>query len=85
MSDYLPKPPGLLGDPTLTLKTDPRIDPRLVEVMTSTWGYGELDELAVGDGPGSSHEELLEYFAAYEAMSDPMYAKVFGGLPPVPG
>ncbi len=85
MSGYSPKLPGLLGDPNLTLATDPRIDLRLVEVMTSTWGYGELDELAVGDGPGSSHEELLEYFAAYEAMSDPMYAKVFGGLPPVPG
>ena len=38
--------PGLLGDPDLTPATDPRIDPRLVEVMTSTWGYGDLDELA---------------------------------------
>ena len=33
MSDDSPKLPGLLGDPNLTLATDPRIDPRLVEVI----------------------------------------------------
>ena len=85
MSDYSPKLPGLLGDPNLALATDPRTDPRLVEVMMTAWGYGDLGELAVGGGPGSSYEELLEYFVAYEAMSGPMYAKVFGSLPAVPG
>ena len=85
MSDYSPKLPGLLGDPNLTLETDPRTDPRLVEVMKTAWGYGDLGELAVGVGPDSSHAELLEYFVAYEAAVDPMYAKMFGNLPPVPG
>lgn len=46
MSDRSFRLSGLRGDPNLTLTTDPRIDPRLVEVMTSTWGYCELDELA---------------------------------------
>ena len=34
MSTEYPKLPGRLGDPTLTLLTDPRLDPRLVEALT---------------------------------------------------
>lgn len=85
MSDLSPRLPGLPGDPNLTLADDPRTDPRLVEVMMTAWGYGDLGELAVAGGPGSSDEELVEYLAGFEAGVDPMYAKVFGSLPPVPG
>tara|TARA_B100001059_G_scaffold138303_1_gene138458 strand:+ start:10751 stop:11839 length:1089 start_codon:yes stop_codon:yes gene_type:complete len=83
MSDFLPRLPGLLGDPNLTLATDPRIDPRLIEVLVASWGYSEdLEEFSLAN---HSYEELLESLAAHEAMAAPMYAKIFSCLPPVLG
>ncbi len=83
MPDYSAKLPGLIGDPDLTLATDPRIDPRLVEVMMESWGYSEgLEEFSLED---LSYEELLEYFVVHENMAAPMYDKIFSSLPSVSG
>ena len=81
MPEYFPILPGLLGDHTLTIVTDPRIDPRLVEVLEESWGYSEdLKEFSLGQ---HSYEELLEYMVAHEAMAAPMYASVFDSLPTI--
>lgn len=86
MSDLSPKLSGLLGNPNLTLETDPRVDPSLLEVMAAGFGelYGQYGKLPA-IGPDSSCQEFLEWCAAYEVLTDPVYAKIFGRLPPVSG
>lgn len=83
MSDYSPIWPGLLGDPNLTLVTDPRIDPRLLEAM-GTLDFDEVEESpTLSSNP--SYKECVEFVAAMEASAEPVYAKKFGSLPPVLG
>ena len=83
MASSTPKLPGRLGDPTLTLATDPRLDPRLREVL-DVYGLSGWGETAVVDRDPSL-EEILDGVAEAESMSDALYAGIFASLPPVPG
>ena len=81
MSASTPQLPGKLGDPSLTLATDPRLDPRLVE------GAAYADD-AVAEatmGPDSSYEEILENIGRIEAELAPAFAEMVRGLAPVHG
>ena len=83
MASSTPKLPGKLGDPTLTLASDPRLDPRLRDALEG-YGISDWGEMASTDKEPSL-EEILDGIAEAEAMSDALYAGIFAGLPPVPG
>lgn len=74
--------PGRLGNPNLTLATDPRLDPRLAAAVAGM-------DAALGEptpvGPASPYAEILDYIGALESELDPVYAETFGSLPPVRG
>lgn len=58
--------PGKLGDPSMRLETDPRLDPRLAEALIVA------GELAPGVEPpalGAGYEECLAYCAEFEAAN----------------
>ncbi len=59
------KLPGKLGDPNLTLATDPRTDPRVIASLAQS-GMDAVEE-APSVGPGSPYAEILEYVGALEA------------------
>ena len=76
-----PELPGRLGDPNLTIATDPRLDPRLAEAAA---GLSEaLEELPVG--PDSPLSEIRAYVREVEAEVETAYADLFRGLAAVPG
>ena len=83
MTSSTPRLPGKLGDPTLTLATDPRLDPRLRDALED-YGISDWGEMAATDQEPSL-EEILAGIAEAEAMSDALYAGIFASLPPVPG
>ncbi len=83
MTSSTPRLPGKLGDPTLTLATDPRLDPRLRDALED-YGISDWGEMAATDQQPSL-EEILDGIAEAEAMSDALYAGIFASLPPVPG
>lgn len=77
------KRPGKLDNPELTLADDPRVDARIIDVMTQ---MGMLDEApALPVNAQSSIEELLAFCEmaepGYEALNDQMMA----GLPVLDG
>ena len=74
--------PGRLGDPTLTLITDPRLDPRLAAALGGTEAVAGKQAPV---GPDSPYEEILGYIGAAESELDGFYAEMFGSLPPVDG
>jgi acetyl esterase len=74
--------PGRLGDPNRTLKTDPRIDPRLVAALAPFGMDGPPPPVPVGvDSPLKAK---LEYLAATEAAMQSIFAGFVAGLPPIP-
>jgi acetyl esterase len=75
--------PGRLGNPALTLGTDPRADPRMVAVMT---GFG-LDAHAEGAplSPTASREELLAFVDDVEVGFEGLFAGLAEGAPPLQG
>jgi len=82
MSNSKSKLPGRLGDPNLTLATDPRLDPVLAAF------YAQDDSLDFDDAPidtNSSYEEVVAYIAEIEKGLDPFYEALYGSLPPVEG
>lgn len=83
MAPSSPKLPGRLGDPTLTLATDPRLDPRLRAVL-DVYGLSGWGETAAADHDPSL-EEILDGIAEAESMGDALYAGIFDNEPPVPG
>jgi acetyl esterase/lipase len=74
--------PGRLGDPSLTLASDPRLDPRLVAAVG---GSDEALAAPVSVGPDSSYAEILDYIGAAESEFDAMYAEQYNSLAPVVG
>ena len=76
-----PQLPGKLGDPNLTIASDPRLDPRLAEAAA---GLSEaLEELPVAaDSPLA---EIRTFVLAVEAEVEVAYAEFFRDLPAVPG
>ena len=83
MTSSTPRLPGKLGDPTLTLATDPRLDPRLRDALED-YGISDWGEMAATEQEPSL-EEILDGIAEAEAMSDALYAGIFASLQPVPG
>jgi acetyl esterase len=75
--------PGRLGDPALTIGTDPRADPRMVEVM------GRLGLLDHADGApltsDAGRETLLQFVEAVEEGFEGLFTTLAEGLPPIHG
>ena len=75
--------PGRLGDPELTLATDPRCDPRLVAALEPLGLAGRADPVPL------SADSSLKDIRALAALGEPGYEQVFEGLfaalPPVEG
>lgn len=80
MPESSPHLPGRLGNPNLTLATDPRLDPRLAEVFAGLQDV--LDDSPVG--PDSSYEEILEFIDKTEAELGPVWDAMVEGLPEIP-
>jgi acetyl esterase len=75
--------PGRLGDPDLTLGTDPRADPRMVAVLSGL-GLGVHAEGAPLS-PTASREELLAFVGAVEEGFEGLFAAFAEGWPPLTG
>jgi acetyl esterase len=82
VSTTSPQLPGRLGDPSLTLATDPRLDPRLL--AGGLYIATALEEPAPVD-LDSTYGEIIDFIAAWEFELDGMYAGQFNDLPPVVG
>lgn len=75
--------PGRLGDPTMTIATDPRADPRMVAVFTALGIDGHADGAPLA--PGARREELLGFVDAVEVGFEGLFAALADGAPPVEG
>lgn len=60
------KSPGKLGDPTLTIATDPRTDPRLAAAFELALA---MPAPAVPNANSASFQECMEYCTAFEASA----------------
>ncbi len=76
-------PPGRLGHPEYTLRTDPRSDPRMVAAL-APFGVDGLAEPAPVS-PDDPLETRLAYIAAAEEGFEALFAALVAGLPPVAG
>lgn len=75
--------PGRLGDPAMTLATDPRTDPRLVAVMEPLGLAGEAPPVPVT--AESSLEELRAYVDEIEPGFETMFDHLFATVPAIDG
>jgi acetyl esterase len=75
--------PGRLGDPGMSLATDPRSDPRMIAAMRPLG----MDQLAPPSpiGPDAPLEQILELTAVAEEGSAVGFAALLEGLAPVAG
>jgi acetyl esterase/lipase len=78
-----PHLPGRLGDPNLTLATDPRADPRMVAKMAEVGLDAPPEPSPVG--PTSPIEAIREVIGATEEGFGALFEAFFAGLPPVEG
>lgn len=78
-----PTLPGRLGDPNLTMKDDPRADPRMLAALEPFALTGVPEDAGV-DG-SSPLDALLEYCDAAEPGFEELNEALFAGLAPVPG
>ena len=78
MNDHKASLPGRLGDPTATLETDPRTDPRIAQVIAAFGDYSQGVETLT---PESTYDECLAYCDAFERASAEPNAKLFEDLP----
>jgi acetyl esterase/lipase len=76
-------PPGRLGDPASSLRTDPRTDPRTVAAL-APFGL-DVPGAPAPFGPDAPREHLLEFAMAAEAGFEAVFAALMDGLPPVEG
>jgi len=74
-----PVRPGRLGDPTSSLGTDPRADPRMMAVL-SPLGLGELAP-AGAPGPDTSLEDLRAFVAEVEVGFEGLFTVLAEGAP----
>ncbi|MGP4088254.1 alpha/beta hydrolase fold domain-containing protein [Streptomyces sp. KR55] len=75
--------PGRLGDPELSLRTDPRVHPGVVAALAP---FG-LDGPAAAPpvSPRSTRAELLQFAEGAEAAFEPVFETLMAGLPEVEG
>jgi acetyl esterase/lipase len=75
--------PGRLGDPGMSLATDPRTDPRMLEAMRPLG----MDQLAPAPpiGPDAPLEMILDFARVSEEGYGGAFAGLFDGLTPVGG
>ncbi len=78
-----PHLPGRLGDPEMTIATDPRADPRMVEAMHAM-GLAEPPPPMPVDGD-SPMEAIHEHIGISEEGFGALFAMIVDGLPPVEG
>ena len=75
--------PGRLGDPEMTVATDPRCDPRMVTALEPLGLAGRTDPVPL------TADSTLEEIRALAAMGEPGFEQLFGvlfeSLPPVEG
>lgn len=78
-----PTLPGRLGDPDMTLASDPRLDSRLAAFLSEdeTIDYSDDEDLSASST--LSYEDCLEQIAAMERELDPFYQALFGSLPEI--
>jgi acetyl esterase/lipase len=76
-------PPGRLGDPSKTLRTEPRADPRMVAALAEVGLDGHPEPIPVS--LSSSLSEQLEYCNAAEEGFEGLFAALVDGVPPVRG
>ena len=75
--------PGRLGSPGMTLRDDPRADPRMIAAMEP---FGLADRAAPAPvGAESPLDDLQEYVAAAEEGFEALFGAAVGGLPDVAG
>ena len=75
--------PGRLGDPEMSLGTDPRADARLIAGMAPYGMHPNAPASAIT--PSSSYEERLAITAATEAALQDFFPILYAGLPEVAG
>ena len=75
--------PGRLGDPSMSLGTDPRADPRMVAALRAVGldGHGEPAPVSV-DSP---YDEQLGFIEVAEPGFQMLFGALFDGLEPVAG
>ncbi len=78
-----PHLPGRLGNPDLTLKEDPRADPRMIAAM-EPFALGERTPALPVDS-ASSMEALHEFVSESEAGFEQLFGVLASGLAEVPG
>jgi acetyl esterase len=83
MSTSLNPAPGRLGDPELTLATDPRADPRMVAVFSAFGIAGHADGAPLS--PAAPREELLGFVDAVEGGFEGLFTALAEGSPPLDG
>ena len=75
--------PGRLGSPDMSLRDDPRADPRMIAAMEP---FGLSDRAAPAPVDASSPiEDLLEFVSEAEQGFETMFAAVAAGMPDVEG
>jgi acetyl esterase/lipase len=82
-ADSSPVLPGRLGSPGLSLRDDPRADPRMVAAM-SPLGLDVVPPPSPVDAT-SAFDDLLAYIAESEAAFDGLFPALSPDLPPVEG
>ena len=75
--------PGRLGNPDMSLKDDPRADPRMIAAM-EPFALAEIPEPSPVDFH-SPRETLLEYIGEAEQGFEALFGVLGGALPPVAG
>ncbi len=73
--------PGRLGDPDLTLATDPRSDPRMVAAMEPLGMASRAGPVPLT--PDSTLEDIRALAARRELSYEQVFDSLFGALPPV--
>ena len=70
--------PGRLGDPAMTLLTDPRMDPRVASVIAATGDIGDAIEPLE---PGASYEACVEYGTKLESLMSMPHPEMRAAMP----
>lgn len=70
--------PGRLGDPTMTLLTDPRMDPRVASAIAAVGDIGDAIEPLHSD---ASYEACVDYGTKLEALMSMPYPEMHAAMP----
>lgn len=75
--------PGRLGDPAMTLGTDPRADARMVAAMRPFGLDGHPPASPID--ASAPIDQIVEFTVAVESGFDAVFGAMFAGLPPIEG